>query len=334
MNNKIKSIFTITFLAIGCASCDPSNYFNQVENIDLGDFKSTLTPNCQLNDAQPTVISVEATAPAFGNTNGYQIQGAATVKLYENDLLVGTYKKDSLGISNNYFNSSLFGFQPGKAYKLEVTHPNYPSCTATDTMPSRVLFTVTKTGKVIYKSNERGPAENIVDTFTEIQINFTDAPGKDYYRLVVSDSNFNLTDGSGDIPLSQNYRLPISYDPIFNSGIQVAGGDNIVNPNQNYFEDLTFDGKQKTVSIYMPIGTLPQFGGGGPGGPDGAVKPKLYIALQHHSRASHLRNKSLQSLNNNSGNPFTQPTLLFCNTIGGYGILATSSTRIDSVLIK
>jgi Domain of unknown function (DUF4249) len=340
MNNKIKAIFNTAFLALACASCNPSNYFNQVENVDVGNFKSTLTPNCQLNDGLPAVISVEATLPAFGPTYGYQIQGAATVKLYENGVLLGAYEKDSIGspnnFANNYFNPSLFAFQPGQAYKLEVTHPNYPACTAVDTMPNRVTFSVIKTSKLIYKSNDRGPSENIVDTFAEIQISFTDAPGKDYYRLIVSDSNFNLTDGSGSIYMSKTNRFPISYDPIFSGGLQGSAGDNVVFPNDTYFEDITFDGKQKMISLYMPIGTLPQFGGGpgGPGGPDGSVKPKLYVALQHHSRASHLRNKSLQSLNNNSGNPFTQPTLLYCNTVGGYGILATSSTRIDSVLIK
>jgi Domain of unknown function (DUF4249) len=334
MNNKIKAIFTTAFLALAGASCDPSNYFNQVENVDVGNFKSTLTPNCQLNDGLPAVISVEATLPAFGPTYGYQIQGSATVKLYENGVLLGMYKKDSTLVDNNYFNPSLFAFQPGKAYKLEVSHPNYPTCTAVDTMPSRVNFTAIKTGKLIYKTFNDGPSANFTDTFAEIQISFLDAPGKNYYRLLLSDSNFNLTDGSDFRIFTQYYNLPISYDPIFNGGLEVAAGDNIVDPAQTYFEDVTFDGKQKTISLYMPIGTKPQFGGGGPGQPDFSIKPKLYIALQHHSRASYLRNKSLQNLRNTSNNPFTQPTLLYYNTTGGYGILATSSTKVDSVLIK
>jgi hypothetical protein len=334
MTKKIKQIFTTASFAFLCTSCDPESYFNQVENVDTGDFKSTLTPNCQISEGLPAVVSVEATKPAFGNSMGYEIKGSAIVNLYENDVLQGTYKKDSIDFSNNYFNAALFNFKPGKAYKLEVTHPNYPTCTALDTMPARVNFTVVNTGKVIYKTENLGSPGTITDTFIEIQITFLDGPTNDYYRIVLSDSNFNLSDGTGGPQLSFANRLPISYDPIFSEGLEVAGGENIVYPNETFFDDLLFNGKQKTISLYMPIGNLPQFGGGGPGQPDFSIKPKLYVALQHHSRASFLRNKSLQNVLNSSGNPFSQPPLLFCNTIGGFGILATSSTQIDSVKIK
>jgi hypothetical protein len=329
-SNKI-SIIVCALIAVSFSSCDISNYFNQVENVDLGEFKSTLTPNCQLNDAEAAIVSVDATKPAFGSTTGYDIKGDATVKLYENDVLLGAYTKDS---STFYYNWGLVGFKPGKAYKLEVSHPNYPTCTAVDSMPAKVPFTVVKTGKIIYQKNTfnggfGGGGPEIIDTLAEILITFNDAVGNDYYRLVISDTNVGLKDGSLDVAVSQIARLPISYDPIFSSGLQIAAGENYVSPNQTYFDDLTFNGKQKTISLFVQIGALPF------SGPlEGIVKPKLYIALQHHSRASYLRNKSLQDLQNSNGNPFTQPTLLYCNTVGGYGILATSSTHIDSVMIK
>jgi hypothetical protein len=319
------------------AACDPEKLFNQVEPVDFGPLESKLVPNYFLNNLDPTGVLVSNTVPSTGPQVLPKFIKDASVKLYENEVLKATFSFSTLAFDSVYRNSVVG--TPGKYYTLEVSHPDYPTATGTDTMPTLVPFTVTKTGKQRFiKLEDDFGGPNGIDTFVEVSIKFTDLPGKDYYRLVVKDSLYEMG-FAGRVSEDQifGFGQAISTDPVFNTSIGFdplqPQSERYVNPNISYFTDVTFNNSTKDILIWFPIGNLSALFGGGIPEEFFTRRQRKYFALQHLSSAQYLRLISVEQAGN-SGTPFTQPSLLFTNTRGGFGIMACSTSTIDSIKLK
>jgi hypothetical protein len=336
INQLMFNRFTLCLLALATfASCDPQKIFNQVEKVDLGPFQSTMVPNIFINNVNPAALGISATVPVVGSNAAISFVEDAVAKLYENGVLKASFSKSAVPYDYAYYATNTIA-TPGNVYQLVVTHPSYPTCTSYDTMPSLVPISIVKTGNVRYVTTELGGtgsgSNKFTDTLTEVRITFTDALGEDFYRLIIADTSAGLAYG-GAWYSSFDLVGPISSDPVFKDALQFnpfgVSTESRIETGRAFFTDATFNGQQKSISVFLSIADLSATFGTG----SYTARLKKFIALQHLSRATFLRNISEQKLQEN-GNPFAQPALLYTNTTGGYGILGCCSSAIDSVQLN
>jgi hypothetical protein len=339
----MKKIILIAFIAFSFASCQ--NTFNQIIQIKSPAIGNYLVPNCIFNNGGTPLLSLTRNADINDSPSIYTTLDTAVIEVMENGVLKNNLKRVKIYDENNgtfrdYFYKANFTPIPNNIYTVKVSLPNFPTCTATDTMPSLVPFAVILTGATpkyiqVEKHGPGGGGNTQTDTFVEISIKFTDLPGADYYRIAIADSSYNNEGFHGaEINFGSNGfgrggDNLISNDIVFASLNGGASINNFINPNNIFFTDETFNGKTKDIRFYIPIGILNQ------GGPfQNAPYETAHIWLQHLSRQSYFYNIAFQAYQNSNGNPFSQPSLLYTNYKNGYGILGCVTSSTDSVKLK
>ena len=227
----------------------------------------------------------------------------ATVKLYENEILVETFAHDttwSTGGTRYYSITSTP--QPGKRYKLTADRPGLPTATAEYLQPDSVAILSVSVRKI-------GP--NVTYPYlTDVQfrVQFTDPPGEDFYEL----DAIHITDSlsysfPGDTTVYKDVR---SDDPYFQVVDPAYADDNDLVFSAITFNDLFFDGKTATLDLVAQI--------------DGGFSNKrtYLVYLRHTSKEYYKYIRSVYLQSTTSGDPFAQPVLLENNFTNGYGIFA------------
>jgi Domain of unknown function (DUF4249) len=340
----MKKIIVIVSIVFGFASCKNAFDLNQIVTIKSPALQNALVPNCIFNNGGAPLMSLTRNADINDSPSVYTALDTAIVQVTENGLAKNNLKRvefynPNSGFMDNYYYQADFTPIPNNVYSVKVSLPNFPTCTATDTMPSLVPFAVTLTGSapkyIAVEMHGPGGGNSQIDTFVEISIKFTDMPGNDYYRIAIADSSYNnegfhgseLNFGQGG---GRGRGNLISNDIIFSSLNGGVTTDNFVDPNTIFFTDETFNGKTKDVRFYIPIGMIDK------GGPWGNQPPfeTAFIWLQHLSRQSYFYNIALQAYQNSVDNPFAQPSLLYTNYINGYGILGCVTSSAKSIKLK
>jgi hypothetical protein len=327
---KLINIFSIIVLSLILNSCEDA--FQQTVDIKLPPVDSSMVPNAHFNNGTEPIIVINNTLDIKSNSSGYQIKDA-TVELFQNDVSKGIFTPQYDAIYGvHYYKLSGVQVQPGNVYKVKATKAGYPVAEASDTMPNVVKLDVINTGNIVYKKVKQdilgGNQVVFEDSCLEVKLRWTDALGPDYYRLVIAnekDRCFSSVNEAGNTPgvfVTDAIFEELTGNP-FGSGFD-NGTRNI---STTYFNDDLFNGKTKEVSIFIPLGKIA-----------GNIQPfepgKYYFSLQHHSRSSYLYKRSVDAYDRiGNNNPFAQPVLIYSNYKGGFGILGTSASSIDSLVL-
>jgi hypothetical protein len=335
MNTKI-----ITTLSLACslffASCDPESY-SPVVTIDAPTEAPSLVPNMYLENQFNATMFVGKTQDVLAVNKNYSVANA-TIELYENEVLKSGWIK-STAADTPYYRLPEFKPTPGNIYRTNVTAPNLPAAQAIDTMPLPIQFTVSKTGKTILfddKENQ-GPfgGQGFLDTLVEVKLTFTDnANKKDYYRIIVDENETNCASINEIKQTNFIRKHPIHSNDIIYKDAVSGGPDNIgggaadiIDLRNGFFTDVTFNGKQKEIIFYVPIGKVPDFMNNDLG------YDKAYFAIQHLSRSAYLHASSVANYNDQDG-AFSQPSLVFSNYKNGFGILGCNTATVQSIQVR
>jgi hypothetical protein len=179
------------------------------------------------------------------------------------------------------------GIKPiiGKVYTLKVSAPNYPSVTATSSIPEPVTIQ-----KAVFKDGSQGISYSV--TFQDLTAQ------KDYYEIgsvayLDAQGKYETFQyaNSDDISIKENEILAyILNDP----------------ESRNQFSDDRFDGQPYTID----------FGGG-------RFDVYAYFARLFHLSADLYKYKeSIRIYQRNASRPFAEPSRIYSNIEGGVGIFA------------
>lgn len=322
-NLSMKRIFIILAVfssVIILQSCEDA--FNQVVPIKQDPVVPSLVPNAYLNNYDTATMFVSLTQELLSTANIKQVQNA-TITLFENNLDKGIMKRYVTGAADSltYYQLENFVPSPGNVYSVTVSAPGYPTAEATDTMPTLVKIKATNTGNIVWKKITTPFAGvEIEDSFAEVKLTLPDVLGSDYYRIIIG-QDYKAGFYAGN---SSDQFLVLCNDYLYNEANANGGslGSNLKNLGDTYFSDQLFDGTQKEILLYIPLGKTPFVP---------PLEGTVYFYLQHHSRASFLHNNSLSDYSQTENNPFAQPVLIYSNYKNGFGILGCSSTSVDSL---
>jgi Domain of unknown function (DUF4249) len=326
MKNKIIINQWIAFCTLlVLTACNPDTFAPVVE-VKLPAGPKALVPNMYLEQGIGASMFIGQTQEVLNNNPNFFVNNA-TIELYENGVLKTGWQK-----VNNIYVLPNFTPTPGNVYTTKITAAGFPVAEAIDTMPNPIQFTVVKTGKIKYAEfiefdGPFGQNTPYADTLVEIKMSFTDdGYSQDFYRIIVMD---NDSTGKSITPSSGNgfndYRSIKCLDAIYqNNSALFGGGDEDISLDRSFFTDFTFNGKQKEISFYVPIGL---------NNPNRKGYNKAYFYLQHISKNAYLHATSLLNVDSEEG-IFSQPSLVYSNYKNGFGILGSQSTKVIGIQVK
>lgn len=239
----------------------------------------------------------------------------AEVKLFEDGNLLHTFSNNNSLFNAGYSTqlSEAFGGE-GKTYKLEVSHPDYSTATATQIMPIAIPLT-----KVEYRElNNSGGFDG---TNGEFKLTFNDPAGEDnFYELAaIQTVTYVFEDYEGNV-IEEEYEQPI-----------YLGNDGPADPNvtEGYdyasilVSDTNFNGQTFTLSA--EFNEYNDFGGGG------ATTATYKIYWRTVTKDYFNYSKSLLDNERATDNPFAEPVSLYTNVTGGIGAFCLRSELVYEV---
>ena len=192
---------------------------------------------------------------------------------------------------------------------LEVTHPNYSNITSSDSLPSPITINSIDTSTLV---------DPINGDRLQITLDFDDPEKSQNYYLIetFSVNEFliieNLDTTEYEVDTSQQWMLLT--DEVFQNGGSPWR-------NQGLFNDLLFNGQNKSLELEIPY----ENESGSEGGFQWSWKTiGLRIYLHNISRSYYYYRISLELYQNASGNPFAQPVQVYSNIENGFGVFAGS----------
>lgn len=316
MKNKI--IYTIIFsLLIFGYACE------KVIEIDIEDAKIKIVANSIIEPDSIVRVNVTRSRHILDNASIIPLNDAE-VKLFENDILVGTLVYTSRGnFEIDYYP------QIGNEYRIELTHPDFDDVSANTIIPQRVTINDIDTLKTF---NEDG-----YEVYN-FYVNFTDPENQENYYYLSMYNKFMAEIWDENL---------ITYDTLY-----VGPDTTIVDITQGGYryseiiERLYFDSDDLIFEEYHP-------GGNGRIFSDEIIDGNSYTlkaSVNHWSFYSdsnnviielHTINKDLYRYltsysrhNYSSGDPFAEPINVFTNISNGIGIFGGSSVDKDSITIS
>lgn len=306
MKNKRSILFMIPAVMAAMWGCETTVYFKVDAQEDLLVVNALVVPD-SMNDATVS-LSVDPIAIGFESAD----VNDATIQVYRNDALAGTFS--AMGSGYYTIPSTVLAGAEGDALRLEVSAPGRESVSATTIMPTSVPISDLGITDTLYETITYSlidPYGNVtyIDTivpYFEISFSFTDPTGDDHYMIDV------------------DYQDAYSYvqacfttdDPIFTVEESYGfGGTNddgsITFCDDVVFSDQTFDGRTKTMSVLV-FAIETTF----------TLDPAFVITLKHISEDYYQYYTTSQQQYFNNGDPFSEPTMVFDNIEGGFGIFA------------
>ncbi len=270
MKNLFFFCITLTMLA----SCELT-----VE-ADLPDYEKQMVVHCY---PQPEVFHtiVSTTVGLLENTDPEPLQGA-TVELYENgQLLFSTDGNANMPITEPLEN--------GQNYLLQVTHPDFETMQATQTMPQHVPVK-----KAVYK--EKGGIDEFGDEVDVLQISIDDPAGEaNYYEFALM-----VRQNPIDFPDQVDFVYPAENN---SQGISTLYSDLLVASDQ-FFDGQSYTLSPKFYGYYQP------------------EQATFELLWRNITRERYLYLKSVTDHTYANDDPFAEPVGLFTNFDRGLGIFA------------
>ncbi len=297
MKNKIL-LYILSFLLFSCEKVLPIHT----------DIAKQMTLNAELDtDNKIKVQLFESALP--GDSLMLQFISNATVELYENSNKISTltYVPDFISSQSSYYGDSTIHIMPERIYTVKATHPNFPSITATDTVPPLTTVTnVSVSSLPLYVLNKDS-------THGQLQFTIIDAASKHnvymlypfyyysrYYKINATDSVLGWN---------------TEYAQIFTiNGIKT---NNIYEDNR--IDDAVFNGQSKP--FILEISKLFD-------ADSSIIEAYVGISVRQYSASFYLDKESKRQyhalLNNNI---YDVPFWFYTNVIGGYGLLTCTSNN-------
>ncbi len=224
--------------------------------------------------------------------------------------------KDGNGNVIEVLNHVVNGFYKGQVlpeenttYILEVNHPNYANITASDSLPSPIIINSVDTSTIL---------DPINGNRLRISMNFDDPENnQNYYLLETYSVNEYLIVEDLDTveyELDTTKQFMVLTDEVFQNGGSPWR-------DQGLFNDLLFNGQNKTLEIEIPNENW----SGSEDGYDWSYKTlTLRLYLHNITISYYYYRTSLELFQNASGNPFAQPVQVYSNIENGFGVFAGS----------
>lgn len=220
------------------------------------------------------VVQVALSKPIPGYESSFQYLPDATVKLYSDGKELETLQRISFDgydpemikyLESSLVNGTYVGrktiIESGRTYRIEVSHPKYPTATSEMTAPTKIPIERIDTVSTIYVDNYSGNMRKY-----KASIRFTDpANEENFYRLHISYIvGRNYTGNQGPVEGSEKetvwlesyyntYNGIESDDPVFASEQDandfLFGGDS--RSDYTVFTDVFFDGKTYGLSVFL-----------------------------------------------------------------------------------
>ncbi|HNK98644.1 MAG TPA: DUF4249 domain-containing protein [Chitinophagales bacterium] len=304
--NKALTKLTMLAVALSMFSCEKTVYFEVETQENLLVVNALIIPD-SVNDATIS-LSVDPIAIGFDAAS----VSDATVDVYRNDVLSGTFISEGGG----YYTlpPTVLAGADGEEVRFEVSAPGRESVSATTTIPTLVPITSLEITDTLYETISYSVIDDegnvtYIDTivpYFNLELTFDDPIGEDHYMLDI------------------DYQDAFSYvqacyttnDPVFtvesSYGYGGANDDGSVTfCGDVVFSDQSFEGKTKTISalVYAIETTF-------------TIDPTFVVTLKHISDDYYKYYTTSQQQYYNNGDPFSEPTVVFDNITGGFGIVA------------
>lgn len=271
----------------------------EVVDLDVEKIPHELVVNCLFTEAQPFMVNVSRLAP-YPDLDDRNIENA-TVSIYKNGELEGILNHTENGIYNN----ASFSPSSGNTYSIKVEVPDYPTVTASDTLPDKVFIDSCR-----YKPEAGKDYEG--DYYDEIAVSFTDNREKTFYSINVQHQSTN-----SDTNEKYWYSITLSTnDPVI-----LAEGIS-TNDYKNYFvfNDALLSNQhfKVVVKYYSDYETGDKF------------KVFLKTGTEHYYK---YRKTLLKHAKYSYEDPFKpySPVPLYSNINGGQGIFAGFQSDIYNI---
>ncbi len=240
----------------------------------------------------------------------------ANVELFENGNKISTlvFILDSSHLfTNGYYTDTAIHIKPDKVYTIKATHPNFPSISATDTIPS--LATVTNTSVTGFPLLVLG----IDSTFAQLQFTIIDDANKHNVYVVYPYYYFSRYYKRSATDSVLIWQTSYAYLNAIN-GIKL---NNIYNGNQ--LDDVTFNGQSK--SFNLEISKLYDS--------DTSIQEAyIGISVRQYSASYYLDIESKRKYYDILSNKiYEAPFWFYTNVIGGFGLL-TSTSNNNQIIAK
>jgi hypothetical protein len=252
----------------------------------------------------------------------------ASITIYENDVWLDTLNASDGG---GWYYSDRTRPSAGKKYSIEVTTPKFENTvTAEEILPEAVPITDVKisiidssfyrnswiegNGKLVEEIN--GNVEGTID------ITFSDPAGINNYYQISAFSYYTYIDYIFDPENPETMDSIIYYNKEevrFSTDDPVAdNADNYI--SKLYFSDDIIDGQDYQLKLEFDTWI-------------NSYDKEYYVELISMNKAGYLYRKSVKEYLNSSGDPFSEPVLIYSNIENGFGIFAGYSTVYDSVML-
>lgn len=305
MLNMKKIVYIILLFSLVGYGCETT------EKID--DFPlrpSNLVVNCFFQENEPWQFQVSRSLSVLDNASLPLLEDA-TIYIYENDILVDSITEPD---GDKWYRNSNHTPKLNSTYRFEASAPGYPlTATAEEALPKPVP--VEEVEITIIDSSFYEYYDGYLDTIIRsgdvegyMDITFEDPAGEEnYYNLSLYkvDSFPNYEEDTVKFIVE---RRPVDFEP----------ENSTIFANQDYmsglsFNDEVFNGQRFKIRVKYR---------------DWSARSNLEYQVQLVSlkRSGYLYQTSIQAYRDASGDPFSEPVLIYSNIDNGYGIFTGSSS--------
>jgi hypothetical protein len=308
------SMLWLFFISIAC---------EKTIEIDLEDAKIRIVVNAELNP--DSTISVHVTRSRHILDNAAIVPLAdATVKLYEDDVLIGNLTYRSGGFYD-------INYKPivGRIYKIEVIHSDFDDVFALTTIPESIAITGIDTTK---SYDEYG------GQIYNFSISFNDpASEKNYYmigmrnrysyeawdpNMIIYDTLYVGPDTTiVHIEYGGYYWTEMTDKLYFNTDDMIID-EMIYYNNTAVFSDELINGKSYSVKLRVDAYGFY------------SDTNMVFIDLYAISPEYYKYLTSFAKHQNATGDPFAEPVMVFSNVVEGIGIVGSAAANTDSLQVS
>jgi hypothetical protein len=197
----------------------------------------------------------------------------------------GNLVEELIHSANGFYEGTQYP-SDNEIYKVLASVEGYKSIEATDSIPPKVL---------ISKIDTLGHVNDVGYSELRLTIQFDDTPEfSNFYKLEV----YTMENVNGS---TFGYPLAIRSDDVA-LGLSSDGYATEV-----FFEDQLFNGQKKQLVVYVDDTR--------------DYDDYLEVRLTSLSESGYLYEKTYNAYNQNYGNPFAQPVIIYNNVVNGFGIL-------------
>lgn len=305
MKNNYLNIVFILLLAITLSSC-----FSDVV-IDIEEEKSLIVLNAWFTAGETPIVNVYQSKSIFEGGN-FRRLGNARLMLLEDGEELGVLRQDSDG---RYVNETIV-IKANREYTLKATHDLYPSAVATVKVPELIDAERLNVNHSINEVVESGYAYQQSEINLSIQ---DEASSDDYYGITVSTDYVYYYDNGFDEDTIRDSHLGSSLESVDPQvDYMYIGYGQIIGIQDDFFNGETY---QNTLKSYNDLRYYES------SGDNYYSKESSTIIIYKFDKQLYQYFLTLE--NNQYPEPFTEPSQVYSNVIGGYGILgAASSLRI------